>query len=86
MSDQQPERLTELRLTCSQFWVDVRIRRIAGVWLASADTPDGPTLGYGEEPHEALHWALEDFCEVRAELLASIGPLCVHAGGEGGGQ
>ena len=28
------EAMGELRLRCHLFWVDVRLRRIAGVWLA----------------------------------------------------
>jgi hypothetical protein len=31
-----------LRLHCSLFYVDVRLREFNGRWLASADTPDGP--------------------------------------------
>ena len=34
--------MTALRLTCSVFWVDVRLREINGRWIASADTPDVP--------------------------------------------
>jgi hypothetical protein len=60
------------RLTCSHFWVDVRVRRVEGRWLASADTPDGPTLGYGDAPLEALTSALDDFSDVRKALLASL--------------
>lgn len=68
-----PERLVTLRLTCSQFWVDVRLRQVEGCWLASADTPDGPTIGMGETAVDALKVALEDYADVRGELLASIG-------------
>lgn len=61
-----------LRLTCSQFWVDVRLECVVGRWLASADTPDGPTLGTGERPEDALWAALQVYADVRAELLASL--------------
>jgi hypothetical protein len=64
--------LTEMRLTCSEFWVDVRLRRVGGVWLASADTPDGPTLGWGDRPMDALFVALDPYRDVRPELRASI--------------
>ncbi|HEX6127627.1 MAG TPA: hypothetical protein VF071_01245 [Candidatus Limnocylindria bacterium] len=36
-----------MRLTCEAFYVDVRVREINGRFIASADTPDGPTLGVG---------------------------------------
>jgi hypothetical protein len=61
----------QLRLTCSLFYVDVRLREFDGRWLASADTPDGPTLGYGPTPTEALCAALEPFDGLIDELLAS---------------
>jgi hypothetical protein len=60
-----------LRLHCSQFSVDVRIRDFNGRWLASADTPAGPSLGWGMSLLGALWMALEPFDEVIGELLAS---------------
>jgi hypothetical protein len=48
-----------LRLTCATFWVDVRLREMNGRWLASADTPDGPSLGLGLGAMEAIEAALE---------------------------
>lgn len=62
----------DLRLACSQFWVDVRLRQVGGCWLPSADTPDGPTLGWADGPMDALFAALDPYRDVRAELLASI--------------
>ena len=50
-----------LRLSCSAFWVDVRLREINGRWIASADTPDGPSLGLGELALEAIEQALGPF-------------------------
>lgn len=47
-----------LRLTCSACWVDVRLREMNGRWIASADTPDGPSLGLGELAIEAIEAAL----------------------------
>jgi hypothetical protein len=61
-----------LRLTCSGFWVDVRLREINGRWIASADTPDGPSLGLGELPIDAIAQALEPFEGIADELLASV--------------
>jgi len=34
-----------LRLACSEFYVDARLTAVQGGWLASADTPDGPSMG-----------------------------------------
>ena len=61
-----------LRLTCSAFWVDVRLREINGRWIASADTPDGPSLGLAHEPREAIEQALMPFEGIVDELLASL--------------
>ncbi len=61
-----------LRLTCSAFWVDVRLREFNGRWIASADTPDGPSLGLGERAIEAIEGALEPFEGIADELLASL--------------
>jgi hypothetical protein len=60
------------RLHCHLFWVDVRVRRFGGRWLASADTPDGPTIGMGTTKLEAVHQALDDFDDVRTELLRDV--------------
>jgi hypothetical protein len=61
-----------LRLSCSSVWVDVRLREINGRWIASADTPDGPTLGLGKGAIEAVEHALEPFEGIVDELLASL--------------
>lgn len=61
-----------LRLHCSTFWVDVRLREINGRWMASADTPDGPSLGLGKGAIEAVEHALEPFEGIVDELLASL--------------
>jgi hypothetical protein len=61
-----------LRLNCSTFWVDVRLREINGRWIASADTPGGPTLGLGKGAIEAVEHALEPFEGIVEELLASL--------------
>jgi hypothetical protein len=65
--------LHEIRLTCSLFDVDVRLREFNGRWIASADTPDGrPTLGWGMSALGALWMALDPFGLVIDELLASL--------------
>jgi len=61
-----------LRLTCSAFWVDVRLREINGRWMASADTPDGPSLGLGMRAIEAVEAALQPFEGIVDELLSSL--------------
>ena len=61
-----------LRLTCSVVWVDVRLREINGRWIASADTPDGPSLGLGLEAREAIEGALKPFEGIVEDLLASL--------------
>jgi hypothetical protein len=61
-----------LRLTCSAFWVDVRLREINGRWIASADTRDGPSLGVGEHSMEAIQGALAPFEGIAEELMASL--------------
>ena len=64
--------MTELRLTCSASRVDVRLREINGRWIASADTPDGPSLGLGERAIDAVEQALKPFEGFVGELLASV--------------
>jgi hypothetical protein len=61
-----------LRLHCSTFWVDVRLREINGRWISSADTPGGPSLGLGKGAIEAVEHALEPFGAIVYELLASL--------------
>ncbi len=58
-----------LRLSCPAFWVDVRVAGINGRWMASADTPGGPSLGLGWTPRQALMRALEPFEGVIDDLL-----------------
>jgi hypothetical protein len=51
------------------FWVDVRVCSMNGRWIASADTPYGPSLGLGYTAQHALRQALESFEGVIDELL-----------------
>ena len=64
--------MTVLRLTCSAFWVDVRLLELNGRWIASADAPDGPSLGLGKGAIEAVESALEPFAGIVDDLLASL--------------
>jgi hypothetical protein len=61
-----------LRLSCATFWVDVRLRDLNGRWIASADTPNGPSLGLGVGAIQAIEGALEPFDGIVDELIASI--------------
>ncbi len=69
----------QLRLHCSEFSVDVRLREFNGRWLASADTPYGPNLGWGMSPLGALWMALEPFDGVIDELLATVSDEVIGA-------
>lgn len=60
-----------LRLSCGHFWVDVRVAGINGRWIASADAPNGPSLGLGWTPRQALTRSLEPFPGVIDDLLAT---------------
>ena len=51
---------------------DVRVWQVAGHWLASADTPDGPSLGLGRHPAEALADGLQPFDGYVDEPLATV--------------
>jgi hypothetical protein len=64
--------MISLRLTRSTFWVDVRLHEINGGSIASADTPDGSSLGLGKGAIEAVERALEPFDGVVDGLLASL--------------
>ena len=50
----------------------MRLREINGRWIASADTPDGPSLGLGDRAIDAIAQALEPFEGIVDELLASV--------------
>lgn len=65
-------RVRELRLHASRFWVDVRLVHLHGKWLASADTPNGPSLGLGRLPEQALIEALEPFAGIVDELMETV--------------
>jgi hypothetical protein len=62
----------EFRLVARSFWVDMRLRDFNGRWIASADTSDGPSLGVGMTPQEALLSALDPFEGAIDELLMTL--------------
>jgi hypothetical protein len=72
MSSRYIYAITVLRLSCSTFWADVRLAEMYGRWIASADTPDGPSLGLGLGAVEAIEAALEPSEGLVDELLASL--------------
>lgn len=55
-----------------EIYPDVRLRVINERWIASADTPDGPSLGLGGLAMEAIEEALVPFEGIADELLASV--------------
>jgi hypothetical protein len=65
-------RIRQLRLECQFFSVDARLARINGSWIASVDTPEGPTLAVGVTAVDALAGALEPFDGLIEELLESV--------------
>jgi hypothetical protein len=67
----------QFRLHYRNLFVDVRLYQVEGRWLASADTPDGPTLRTGHTPLAALTEALEPFDGVIDDLLGTA-PLDIR--------
>jgi hypothetical protein len=65
-------RMVRMRLTCQAFYVDVRLRELNGRFIASADTPNGPSLGVGGGVTEAIRAALEPFGDAVQDLMASL--------------
>jgi hypothetical protein len=72
-----------LRLSAELFWVDVRVVGFNGRWIASADTPEGPTLGMAFTPRRALVLALGPFEGVIPQLLATAPPEFLSHGAMG---
>ena len=74
-----------LRLSCDRhrLWVQVRLVGLNGRWIASADTPDGPSLGLAFTPRRALVLALERYDGVIPELLATAPPELLDHGAMG---
>jgi hypothetical protein len=72
-----------LHLSCDLFCVDMRVAGMNGRWIASVDTPDGPSLGLAFTPRRALLLALEPFEGAVAELLATAPPELLDHGAMG---
>lgn len=53
----------------------LRLVRVAGRWLASIDTEDGPSLGADHSPYLAIARALEPLGIGLAEAMAMVGPV-----------
>ena len=64
-----------LRLELETISVDVRLLQINRCWLASTDTPQGPTLGCGKDPLAALCVALDPFQPAIDPLLDRLAAL-----------
>jgi hypothetical protein len=65
-------RVRVLHLSSEEFSVDVRYVRLRGRWLASADTPAGPSVGCGDTAFAAQWMALAPYQDVVDSLLASL--------------
>lgn len=66
--------MRHMRLThpSLDFWIDVRLRKSEGRWLAVADLAGSPELGTGSTAADALRHALTPFpSHLRDELTAS---------------
>ena len=74
-----------VRLSCErhELWVDVRVAGLNGRWIASADAPEGPSLGLGFTPRRALVLALQPFEGIISELLATAPPELLEHGAMG---
>jgi hypothetical protein len=70
----------QFRLHYRQLLVDVRLYHVDGRWLASADTPDGPSLRTGWTPLSALVEALEPFDGIIEQLLQTAPPGLLDRG------
>jgi hypothetical protein len=66
--------VVKMRLYCPEFCVDMRVTEFDGAWLASADTPDGPTLGRGRSALSAAINALEPFDGYVEDLIRTAPP------------
>jgi hypothetical protein len=64
--------MNRIRLSCEMFYVDVRVSEFNGRFIASADTPDGPSLGTGLNAFRAVQAALEPFDGAVQDLMASM--------------
>ena len=65
--------MMHFRPHCWAFRVDVRVATFGGRWVASADTPAGPTPGRRSDPMAPVRQALEPLEGAVDELLASHG-------------
>ena len=57
------------------FWVDVRMRKWGGKWMAVADLADEPDIGTGEDARSALAEALSSLGEPYASEMAADADL-----------
>jgi hypothetical protein len=66
--------VVRMRLFCDDLWVDVRLTEFDGRWLASADAPEGPTLGWSTSPLAATIDALAPFGSRVDDLIMTAPP------------
>jgi hypothetical protein len=56
------------------FFVDAHLLELNGRWLATVETPQGPSQGWGRSRDAALVMALAPFDGIVDELMASAPP------------
>ncbi len=56
-------------------WTTLRLVRFAGGWLASADTLEGPTLGYDASPYLAAGRALAPLGVDLVGAMSTVGEV-----------
>jgi hypothetical protein len=61
--------------------VELRLSRLRGCWIASADTPDGPTLGCSLDPFVAIYLAVDAFQPAIDDVLDALPPFATPSAG-----
>ncbi len=64
--------VSAMRLVCRESCADVRVAQIRGRSVASADTPNGPSLVLGRYPMQAQAHAFEPIDRHLDDLLATV--------------
>jgi hypothetical protein len=74
-STDQPWQLERREVTVRGVRRTLRLARFATGWIASVDTPHGPTLGVDRSPYLAARRALEPLGVGMVEAMTMVGPL-----------
>lgn len=68
-------RMRSLSVRARGEWTTLRLTRFAQGWLASADTLEGPTLGYDASPYLAARRALDPLGIGLVSAMAVVGEV-----------